>query len=77
MNIGARQRGRMAASSVFHCDADTSSITDTIQTALKADLSHTVNPYGQGNAGEVILDTLKVADLSGIKTFYDISKVTQ
>lgn len=77
VNIGARQRGRMAASSVFHCDADTSSITDTIQTALKADLSHIVNPYGQGNAGEVILDTLKVADLSGIKTFYDISKVTQ
>ena len=77
VNMGARQRGRMAASSVFHCDANVSSITDTIKAALEADLSQVVNPYGQGNASEAILNTLKVAELSEIKTFYDVKKVIQ
>lgn len=74
VNIGARQRGRMAADSVLHCDANTSAIIDTIQTALEADFSQVVNPYGEGNASEAILNVIKVADLSEIKTFYDIKK---
>lgn len=77
INIGARQRGRMAADSVFHCDATIRSITETIKTALEADLRKIVNPYGQGYAGNAILSTLKSADFSEIKTFYDIHKAIQ
>ena len=77
VNIGARQRGRMAATSVLHCDAITSSIIDTIKVALAADVSQVINPYGQGSASEAILDVLKATNLSDIKTFYDIKKVIQ
>ncbi|SLJ83932.1 UDP-N-acetylglucosamine 2-epimerase [Psychrobacter sp. DAB_AL43B] len=72
VNIGERQRGRMAAESVFSCAADTDSIVTTLKAALNADLSRVVNPYGKGNASGEILEHLKVAKLTTIKTFYDL-----
>lgn len=77
VNIGARQRGRLAANSVLHCDAITSAIVDALQVALAADVSQVRNPYGQGNTSQSIVNTLKTAELSVIKTFYDIHKESQ
>lgn len=75
INIGERQRGRLAASSVFSCNVDTDSIVSTLRSALNADLSQVINPYGKGNASGAILEHLKAAKLTEIKTFYDIQGV--
>lgn len=76
VNIGERQRGRSAANSVFPCTADTDAIVTTLKTALDADLSQVVNPYGKGDASGAILEHLKLAKLTEIKTFYDLQGVT-
>lgn len=72
VNIGERQQGRMAASSVFSCGATTTAIVNTLQKALSSDVSKVINPYGKGDASEAILEQIKSADLSGVKSFYDI-----
>ena len=75
VNIGERQRGRLAAKSVFSCAADTGSIVSTLSSALDADLSQVSNPYGKGNASGAVLEQLKLADLTEVKTFYDFQGV--
>ncbi len=75
VNIGERQRGRMAADSVFSCAADTDAIVTTLKKVLDADLSQVSNPYGKGNASGAILEHLKLADLTEVKTFYDFQGV--
>lgn len=76
INLGERQRGRLAAASVFSCPSNTAAIIETLQLALKIDLSQVVNPYGKGKASEAILEQLKTADLSVVKTFYDLQEST-
>lgn len=76
VNIGERQRGRLAAESVFSCPSNTAAIIETMQLGLKSDLTQVVNPYGKGKASEAILKQLKVADLSVVKTFYDLQEST-
>lgn len=75
VNIGERQRGRSAASSVFSCSADTDAIVTTLREALSTDFSQVVNPYGKGDASGTILECLKLAKLTEIKTFYDLQGV--
>ena len=74
VNIGERQRGRMAASSVFNSNATADGIGAALKEALDADLSQVINPYGKGNASQSILDEIKSVDLSSIKVFYDFNK---
>lgn len=74
VNIGERQRGRMAAGSVLTCGSSTIEIVKTIKEALATDVSQTINPYGKGNASEAILEHMKRADLTVVKTFYDTYK---
>jgi len=76
INLGERQRGRLAAKSVFSCPSNTAAIIETLQQALKSDLSQVVNPYGKGKASEAILKQLKAADLSVVNTFYDLQEST-
>lgn len=76
INLGERQRGRLAAASVFSCSSKTAAIEEALQLALKSDLSQVVNPYGKGKASEAILKQLKAADLSVVKTFYDLQEST-
>ena len=76
VNIGERQRGRLAAESVFSCPSTTAAIIETLQLGLKSDLTQVVNPYGKGKASEAILKQLKAADLSVVKTFYDLQEST-
>jgi len=76
VNIGERQRGRLAANSVFPCAVDTDSIVTTLKATLYSNLSQVVNPYGKGDASGAILEHLKLAKLTEIKTFYDLQGVT-
>lgn len=76
VNIGERQRGRLAAESVFSCPSNTAAIIETLQLGLKSDLTQVVNPYGKGKTSEAILKQLKAADLSVVKTFYDLQEST-
>jgi UDP-hydrolysing UDP-N-acetyl-D-glucosamine 2-epimerase len=59
VNVGNRQRGREAASSVFHCEANRSAIARCMASALAADCSETVNPYGDGHSAGRIMEVLQ------------------
>lgn len=55
VNIGDRQRGRLAGNSVIHCLPQTDSIKTAIEAALCMDCSAAVNPYGDGQSTARIL----------------------
>lgn len=74
INIGERQRGRMAAKSVISCSPTSKAISKALSTAVKKDFSEVTNPYGKGQASEAILEEILNADLSAIKSFYDLQK---
>ncbi len=59
IDIGDRQRGRLAAASVLHCEPEASAITDCISRAWNFDASATINPYGDGHSAERIVDALR------------------
>jgi UDP-hydrolysing UDP-N-acetyl-D-glucosamine 2-epimerase len=58
VNIGDRQKGRLQPSSVFNCPAEAGAISQTLDAALAADCSNTLNPYGNGTAAQQIRDQL-------------------
>lgn len=76
VNIGMRQKGRLAAKSVLHCDADTVSISKAISIALKREYKladeQILNPYGQGDASRQIIQLLKSLSFNAVKTFHDV-----
>lgn len=74
INIGERQRGRMSAKSVISCPPTTQAISKALSSGLKNDFSKVINPYGKGQASEAILKEVLNADLSAIKSFYDLQK---
>lgn len=59
VNIGNRQRGRLAAASVIHCAPERAAIQASIARALTLDCSGTVNPYGDGKSAARIVEILK------------------
>ncbi|MFC3799866.1 UDP-N-acetylglucosamine 2-epimerase [Cohnella sp. GCM10012308] len=77
VNIGDRQRGRLAAASVISCLPEADAIERAIQEALARDCSDTINPYGDGNAApricRVIGDTVDYRTLLK-KTFRDMEE---
>ncbi|MDD2991795.1 MAG: UDP-N-acetylglucosamine 2-epimerase [Zoogloea sp.] len=79
VDIGDRQKGRLAAASVIHCQPEKNSILRAVQQlyepAFREALLTTVNPYGNGGASQKIVDVLKHFPLSGLlkKSFYDLS----
>jgi UDP-N-acetylglucosamine 2-epimerase (non-hydrolysing)/GDP/UDP-N,N'-diacetylbacillosamine 2-epimerase (hydrolysing) len=55
VNIGTRQRGRLAASSVIHCATTVKAVSDALIAARGMDCSGVVNPYGDGmSAGRIV-----------------------
>ena len=58
VNIGDRQRGRLAGNSVIHCLPQTDSIKTAIEAALCMDCSTAINPYGDGQSTTRILSVL-------------------
>ena len=67
VDIGDRQRGRLSAANIIHCQAEKAAITTAIDQALQAvfreSLSELVNPYGNGQAGLHIADILASTEL--------------
>lgn len=59
VNIGDRQKGRLAATSVVHCPAERGAIASALDKALAMDCRDVVNPYGDGSSSERILAVLK------------------
>jgi len=59
VDIGDRQRGRLAATSVLRCAADRGTIRETIMRAMALDCSGVINPYGDGHATTKIVDVLR------------------
>ncbi|MDK2597579.1 UDP-N-acetylglucosamine 2-epimerase [Pseudoalteromonas obscura] len=78
INIGNRQKGRIAGDTVINCGGDQESIKAALDCALsesfKAKCLKSSNPYGDGGSSEMILDTILNADLTDLvfKSFYDI-----
>ncbi|MHB8155168.1 MAG: UDP-N-acetylglucosamine 2-epimerase [Candidatus Omnitrophota bacterium] len=79
VNIGNRQKGRIAAQSVINCASSSSSIVKALKLALTADFKDLCkkikNPYGDGHAAESIYKILKERVKFPVninKTFYDL-----
>lgn len=58
INLGERQRGRLAGENVMHLPFDTQQIIEAAQTWAGKEY-HGINPYFQPNAAATLLDTLK------------------
>jgi UDP-hydrolysing UDP-N-acetyl-D-glucosamine 2-epimerase len=59
VDIGNRQRGRLAATSVLRCEPERRAIGETIRRALSTERNSVVNPYGDGRAAERIVSVLR------------------
>lgn len=79
VDIGDRQRGRLRADSVLHCEPRREAIQAAIATlfseAFRARLHLVHNPYGDGGASERIVRVLKSQPLDGLlkKRFHDVA----
>lgn len=76
VNIGDRQAGRPRARSVIDCAANPSAIKDAIQRARALDCSGVVNPFGNGRAAAIIVETLANIEAPAElvkKTFRDVT----
>jgi GDP/UDP-N,N'-diacetylbacillosamine 2-epimerase (hydrolysing) len=78
INVGSRQLGRVAASSVINCDPEQGQIRRAIERLYSEEfrivVADTLNPYGEGGASLKIVDTLRGCNLDGIiqKNFNDL-----
>ncbi len=63
VNVGERQYARERAGNVVDCNATTMEIEKAISSALALRGSKFVNPYGNGHAGEQIVDLLATLPL--------------
>jgi UDP-N-acetylglucosamine 2-epimerase (non-hydrolysing) len=75
VNIGDRQKGRLAAPSVLHAPAETDAILAALDTALspahRALAARRVSPYGQGNAAAAIHAILRDRPIPRDLPFHD------
>ena len=78
VNIGNRQKGRLAGESVIHCKCSQQEITCAIQKALNQEfllgLRKTSNPYGTAGAAKRSITILESQPLNGHvkKSFFDL-----
>ncbi|MEX5354149.1 UDP-N-acetylglucosamine 2-epimerase [Pseudomonas juntendi] len=78
VNIGDRQKGRLAAKSVIHCLPQKDDILNAIKKLysdeFRLELNSSINPYGEGGASKKIAKILTNYDLDGIlkKRFHDL-----
>ena len=78
INIGDRQRGRLQAASVINCNPTRHGIAAALQqlysTAFQASLRDVRNPYGDGGASAIVVDTIKHFAIDKLvqKVFFDL-----
>ncbi|EGQ8312454.1 TPA: UDP-N-acetylglucosamine 2-epimerase (hydrolyzing) [Vibrio parahaemolyticus] len=77
VNIGTRQKGRLAAKSVLNTTATKESISNAIGLAVsrkyKAEDENIANPYGQGDSSKQVIEMIKGLDFDPCKSFYDVN----
>ncbi len=61
VDVGDRQKGRLAAASVIHCRAEPTAIADAIRRAFEMDCAGVKNPYGDGDSARRIVEVLRGA----------------
>lgn len=59
VDIGTRQQGRLAATSVLRCPPERGAIARTIARAVTLDCRDVINPYGDGRSAERIVAALR------------------
>lgn len=78
LDIGIRQKGRLAAPSVVHCGVSVDDITSGLNRVLGTEMQtlakSVVNPYSQPDTLQRIVDTVATYSLAGItvKPFHDL-----
>ena len=78
LNIGDRQKGRIAADSVWNCKSDKISILNGLNTVLspafKRKAAQTHNPYEKEDTAQMIFNVISTYPLEQLKQkhFYDI-----
>jgi sugar O-acyltransferase (sialic acid O-acetyltransferase NeuD family) len=78
VNVGERQRGRLAAANVLDCAATRLAVAAALRTALdpsfRASLGDLRNPYDRGDVSVRVLAVLRAAPLRELldKRFYDL-----
>ena len=80
VNIGDRQKGRIAPKNVIHCSCNERDISDAIRYGMaeqfRRSLTGYVNPYGDGHTASRIVSILEQTDFKDTaliqKKFYDI-----
>lgn len=76
LDIGDRQKGRIAAESVIHCGCSTEEIKDGLRKVAMYGHKAIDNPYYKEGACETILKVIKTYPLENLvqKHFYDINQ---
>jgi UDP-hydrolysing UDP-N-acetyl-D-glucosamine 2-epimerase len=76
VNLGLRQKGRLAAKSVLHCAATEDGILEAIELAVsrkyKQKNEEISNPYSNGDASSRVIDMIKSFKFSSMKVFHDL-----
>lgn len=78
LNIGNRQKGRLASKSVVNCDTSKEEIIKGLNFCLSAEMQEVAkiieNPYDKENTAQLIYAQLKIVDLKKIKmkSFYNL-----
>jgi len=76
VNMGVRQKGRLAAKSVLNCESKQPDIQKTIKQAVERSYKQfdeeIYNPYGQGDACHQIIGMIKSMQFEPSKVFYDV-----
>lgn len=77
VDIGLRQKGRLAAASVLHCEANSEAIIKALIKALSQTFSDACrsveNPYGKGNASAEIIKIIRAYPYGSHKQFFDLN----
>ena len=78
LNIGDRQKGRLASKSVVNCGPSKKNVIAGLKCCLSEDMQKAAkiykNPYAKPNTAHLIYQQLKNVELAGLnlKTFYDL-----
>lgn len=78
IDIGDRQKGRVRAKSVIHCEPLIENLIQSIKKAMSSEFKEAANkatnPYGGEGASAKIAEVLRAVDLTNIlkKSFYDL-----
>ena len=78
LNIGDRQKGRLASKSVVNCGASKDEVIAGLKLCLSEEMQKAAktyeNPYAKSNTANLIYQELKNVELTGLnlKTFYDL-----